>query len=816
MQQPLANGIFIDKRFNIQKQLADNLCNYCYLALDTTQDDRSVVLSFPKTELLIIPGFNAAFKDAWEHLSRARLNGMVKIIGGGIYESHPYAILQHTNHPTLQQLVKQSGGEQPPETVLNWATPLAVILDELHQADYVHSHIRPDSVQIGSQQQIIIGDFITEFALQRLGKFKDALTTLNASDYLSPEFIKSNYSGSYDQYLLATLIYWALSGKAPFASDLGEDYRMRVATTRVPSLPVTQAYSQLFVDVLDQALERNPTKRFAHCREFVNSLQTALQAEPSVEPEPVGQKAVASEQPAQPKQAKSPLVGMKAVAIETVSERPKATPMQAAALSDEAIIAERAYQEPAEKAGKKHLLWWLVVLVGVAGTAYTMLNSHDADQITANSTRNAEPVAVEAQSGEVGSVGVAEQSVSTGSIAEVTEVGATSSSSDSASGDSASSDVVADSVVEVGEESADQSVSSVAASTSVGTASDTSEATETSDLNSNAVLQSEDPVADPEQLSVNSLESSVESEASQESGSTQSSTEAFLSESADPDEVTDSSPDGSDLEANETQVASGSDLAEGAKANEVVAAENDQAVDNEASQEPTVADTRVNAARPEWEEQLLASEIAAAQALINEVSASAVTGSAESNGANTSPQNGQSTTPVAPAVTPSPVGSVTQSQSRSRNTAQPSVSNQNVNPAQSTSNTNGSAQSSPQTERERIRAIKARELARIKAITDDCVIGGKMHREAAAGNLAYVKNCMSVGVSPDITQSNRWTVLHIAARSGYLNMAKLLVAQGAQVNAKAADGSTPLDMAIAARHPSLERFILSRGGVRSN
>ncbi|WP_022951858.1 ankyrin repeat domain-containing protein [Leucothrix mucor] len=801
MQQPLANGIFIDKRFNIQKQLADNLCNYCYLALDTTQDDRSVVLSFPKTELLIIPGFNAAFKDAWEHLSRARLNGMVKIIGGGIYESHPYAILQHTNHPTLLQLVKEAGGEQPPETVLNWATPLAVILDELHQADYVHSHIRPDSVQIGSQQQIIIGDFITEFALQRLGKFKDALTTLNASDYLSPEFIKSNYSGSYDQYLLATLIYWALSGKAPFASDLGEDYRMRVATTRVPSLPVTQAYSQLFVDVLDQALERNPTKRFAHCREFVNSLQTALQAEPSVEPEPVGQKAVASEQPAQPKQAKSPLVGMKAVAIETVSERPKANPSKAAALSDEAIIAERAYQEPAEKTGKKHLLWWLVVLVGVAGTAYTMLNSHDADQITANSTRNAEPAAVESQSGEVGSVGVAEQSVSTGSIAEVTEVGATSSSSDSASVDSAPGDVVADSVVDASEESADQAIDS--ASASVGTASDTSEATETSDLNSNAVLQSEDPVADPEQLSVNSLES----EASQESGSTQSSTEAFLSESADPDQVADSSPDSSGLEA---QVASGSE------ANEVVTAENDQAVDNEASQEPTVVDTRVNAARPEWEEQLLASEIAAAQALINEVSAPAVTGSAESNGANTSPQNTQSTTPVAPAVTPSPVGATTQSQSRSRNTAQSSVSNQAVTTAQSTSNTNASAQSSPQTERERIRAIKARELARIKAITDDCVIGGKMHREAAVGNLAYVKNCMSVGVSPDITQSNRWTVLHIAARSGYLNMAKLLVAQGAQVNAKAADGSTPLDMAIAARHPSLERFILSRGGVRSN
>lgn len=645
---------------------------------------------------------------------------------------------------------------------MNWATPLAVILDELHQADYVHSHLRPDSVQIGSQQQVIIGDFITEFALQRLGKFKDALTTLNASDYLAPEFIKSNYTGSYDQYLLATLIYWALSGKAPFASDLGEDYRMRVATTRVPSLPLTPDYSQSFVDVLDQALERNPTKRFADCREFVNRLQTALHAEPEpaaqvdVPPEPLK---ITTAEPAPV--TKSPLIGMKAVAIESIPDKSTAAAEQSAAMIEEAIIAERAYQEPVEKAGKKHLLWWLVVLLGVAGTAYTMLNSHDADQITASGTRSSEPAVVEVRPASAETAAVSPpasesseilKNVSAPNSASVTIETAVSAST------SGPDEGVDESANGAGENMPDQTVAS---STPAGmTNSDAAEATEIATLNADGVLQSEDPVADPEQLPVETLEASAVSE-------------------------------------------------EGAESLEVIAEQTDQAVDNEALQEPAIVDTRVNVVSPEGEEQLLASEIAAAQALINEVSVPAVAG-----GNNVVAQTSQDAPPEATSAAQSAIEPAPQSQARSRNISPSPVASQTVVTTQPA--TNIPPQNSAQTERERIRAIKARELARIKAITDDCVIGGKIHREAAVGNLAYVKNCMSVGVNPDLTQSNRWTVLHIAARNGHLNMAKLLVAQGAQINAKAADGSTPLDMAIASRHQSLERFLASRGGVRSN
>jgi len=43
--------------------------------------------------------------------------------------------------------------------------------------------------------------------------------------------------------------------------------------------------------------------------------------------------------------------------------------------------------------------------------------------------------------------------------------------------------------------------------------------------------------------------------------------------------------------------------------------------------------------------------------------------------------------------------------------------------------------------------------------------------------------------------SSGWTPLHFAANGGYVEVAKLLIAKGVDVNAKTGDGVTPLDRA---------------------
>jgi cytohesin len=66
------------------------------------------------------------------------------------------------------------------------------------------------------------------------------------------------------------------------------------------------------------------------------------------------------------------------------------------------------------------------------------------------------------------------------------------------------------------------------------------------------------------------------------------------------------------------------------------------------------------------------------------------------------------------------------------------------------------------------------------------------------GNIEAVKKHLAAGVDVNAT-SKMWsgmTPLHIAAEGGHNEIAELLIAKGANVNAKTNDGETPLDKAV--------------------
>lgn len=60
-----------------------------------------------------------------------------------------------------------------------------------------------------------------------------------------------------------------------------------------------------------------------------------------------------------------------------------------------------------------------------------------------------------------------------------------------------------------------------------------------------------------------------------------------------------------------------------------------------------------------------------------------------------------------------------------------------------------------------------------------------------------------------------WTPLYCAAVKGYKDLAELLLAGGAHINAKESDGWTPLDRAIANRRKDVAELLRQHGGQAS-
>ena len=101
--------------------------------------------------------------------------------------------------------------------------------------------------------------------------------------------------------------------------------------------------------------------------------------------------------------------------------------------------------------------------------------------------------------------------------------------------------------------------------------------------------------------------------------------------------------------------------------------------------------------------------------------------------------------------------------------------------------------------------------------TDVDVKGGWMvitplHMAALNGHKEIVELLIAKGADINAKDDSEWTPLHWAADEGHKEVAEFLIAEGADVNAKAEDGETPLDATIEFRHPQIADLLRKHGG----
>ncbi|MGB1309594.1 MAG: ankyrin repeat domain-containing protein [Leucothrix sp.] len=848
MQQAIALGTIINKRYQVQKTLSDTTSNRRYLAEDTDQSNRLVVISFPRMELQTLPGFAAAFNDACQHLMKARLSGLLKILDHGEHESQPYSVLQYVTHETLESTLtahKNNEKKLSVDEVLDWARPLAVTLDELHALDYVHSNVRPTTIFLDQKRQVLLGDFITEFAIQRLGAFKQVIASLDIADHLAPEYIKSNYNESYDQYLLATIIYEALAGRSHFHNPGStEAYRRQVAT-KFPEPLLTHRPELVGASrILGKALERNPVKRFATCREFVNQLGSAqinpIYANTDDKPVTVIKKVLDLD--------------------ETVPAEPIIT----------SIRSDRSLGR------KKGIIWLGVLLLGTGAAAYAVNHLGGLDQFKTRLTTAWSDLTTPQEVPSVQIVTVAPAAVdsagtSTTNTATAPTVKASDNNDDkkqakvvssNTAGTSSSRESTANNETTVqapavgvtSKTIVSETVAAVSAADkplppetktvaveNINRAESQAPATQNSDPNKTALVATQTVDANTLNVLVSQALREGETEFITRQSTATGGDEALIIAKIDDairlalreghadylQQNTATSPsgelpasDGSNTvkpvgqspaliggAGNESsvsgQTSSSEDQAQDLSQNQVSPS---QAIERAA--EPDASSTVLNKplSPEEIEAEGLNEKMLQADQLADERAAAAKLAAEEKK--RVREERGEAKRKLRE-----------EAKKKQEEEAQAKAAEEAAKVAEAEAQANNQAAPAAksfaemQQERARIQAIKAQKMARINSITKDCVTSGKIHRQVAAGNLPYVKNCLSVGVDPNVTQSNRWTLLHLASLGGYLNMAKLLVAKGASINAKAADGKTPLDMAVEQKKERLVRYLRTRGGV---
>jgi serine/threonine protein kinase len=199
----------------------------------------------------------------------------------------PFFVSPHMSDGSLADLIKA----RPPWKYWSWQHLADVIMQAatslwyLHtrQPPIVHEDVKPANFLIRLEQSTprIAHLYLSDFGISRWlqSSFSLASEVLGTFAYMAPEQVERRVDRASDQYSLAIMACYLLTGKLPIQAGTNEEYAQAHLhdPPEVPSrLNAERGISPEIDEVILQALEKDPAQRFSSIMHFAQALQQAM------------------------------------------------------------------------------------------------------------------------------------------------------------------------------------------------------------------------------------------------------------------------------------------------------------------------------------------------------------------------------------------------------------------------------------------------------------------------------------------------------------------------------------------------------------
>lgn len=193
------------------------------------------------------------------------------------HEGAPFIVMEYVAAGTLEN-VTRSRTLLPLGQVGEIMAQLLSALDHAHGKGVVHRDVKPANILCPAATSIKVTDFgvarFEDLGLTRHG----GAGTLGTPNYMSPEqFLGRPVDGRSDLFAAGVILFQLLTGAKPYvANDIPELMR-KLLNECPPSLSMLRPGLWPHLDdVVQRALARNPTDRYASAAEFLRALDAAL------------------------------------------------------------------------------------------------------------------------------------------------------------------------------------------------------------------------------------------------------------------------------------------------------------------------------------------------------------------------------------------------------------------------------------------------------------------------------------------------------------------------------------------------------------
>lgn len=188
-----------------------------------------------------------------------------------------YLVMPYISHGTLADRLHTRGPLTMGEAGV-LLEQIASALQYAHDRGILHRDLKPSNILLRDDAFTYLADFGIARLLERESGLTEAGSLVGTPEYMAPELFENQASQSSDIYALGIVLYFMLTGTLPF-TGLNPLAIVQKQLHESPTRPsqLNPAISPEVEQVVLQALEKDPRRRFQSAQAFAHAYRHALQ-----------------------------------------------------------------------------------------------------------------------------------------------------------------------------------------------------------------------------------------------------------------------------------------------------------------------------------------------------------------------------------------------------------------------------------------------------------------------------------------------------------------------------------------------------------